>query len=106
MKVRQNMGKYGKRIFCGSFLIGALMLCGNLCFAGETTNVYVVNNVSPNYSSGYGYGSTMCTYHGGICTNGHYIMSSSRVTYSQPMWKRATLREKRLASSPELAGRI
>lgn len=98
------MGKCGKQILCGSLLIGALMLCGNLCFAGETTNVYVVNNVSPGYNSGYG--STMCTYNGGICTNGYYMMSSARVIYSQPMWKRQTLREKRLASSPELAGRI
>ena len=74
-----------------------MLSIGN-CLASENT-IYVINNNAPNYSSGYGYGGgTMCTRHGGICTNGYYAMSSGRVVYAPTQWKRQTLRERRLSS--------
>lgn len=44
--------------------------------AADTVNVYVVNNITNIPQS-----NIMCTEKGGICTNGHFIMSSSRANY-------------------------
>ena len=96
------MGNERKNCLICSVLVGTLMLFGELCFASENV-IYVINNNSPHYSSGgYGYnGGTMCTEHGGICANGLYTLSTSRVRYAPPQWKRPTIRERRLSEGKE-----
>ena len=76
-----------------SMVIGFSVLFGGMCFA--STNVYVINNVAPNYSNGAWSGGTMCTLNGGICTNGYYIMSTSTARYARRGWKRPTIRERK-----------
>ena len=92
-----NMGK--NRIYLS--LTVALMLFGGICFGSENT-IYIINNNAPHYSGGYGYGGgVMCTEHGGICAGGGYMMSTARVRYAVPRWKRPTIRERRLSEGKE-----
>lgn len=103
------MGKKVKNWFACVLSIGALIFGSNVCKASENV-IYVINNNSPNYSmsygGGYGYGygyggNVMCTDGGGICATGRYMMSTSRVRYVPPQWKRPTIRERRLTEGKE-----
>ena len=94
------MENKGKHTFTCALLTGALMLFGGICSASENV-IYIVNNNAPNYNNGGGYGAVMCTEHGGICASGRYIMSTSRVRYVPPQWKRPTIRERRLSEGKE-----
>ena len=94
-----KMGNIGKNWLVYSILIGAFMLFGEFCFGSENT-IYIINNNAPNYSSGYG-GGAVCTEHGGICVSGRYMLSTSRVRYAPPQWKRPTIRERRLSEGKE-----
>lgn len=82
-----------KKMLKSLVLTGVLLLSANVCSA-ETTNVYITNNIvqSPQQSS-----NIMCTLNGSICTNGYFMLSTGGMRYSEPQWKRQTLREKRLA---------
>ena len=81
-----------KKTMYGVLAIGILFTCG--CCYADTTNVYVINNIS---QTPYNQGSNiMCTNNGSICTNGYFMLSTRRTRYVQPQWKRQTLREKRL----------
>ena len=94
------MGKKVKNWFACAFSIGALIFGSSVCVASENV-IYVINNNSPVYSGyggGYGYnGNVICTDGGGICVSGRYIMSSARVRYVAPQWKKPTIRERRLS---------
>ena len=96
------MGKLRKNLFFKTLSVGALMLFGGLALASENT-IYIINNNAPNYASGGygGYNGVMCTEGGGICTNGRYMMVTSRTRYVAPQWKRPTIRERRLSQGKE-----
>ena len=87
-----KQGKMKKKLLSG-ILLTTILLISNICFA-ETTNVYVINNIS---QMPYSHGSNiMCTNNGSICTNGYFMLSTRGTRYVKPQWKRQTLREKRL----------
>ncbi len=96
-------GKMGNKVnlkIVYSSVVGALMLLQGFCFASEN-NITIINNVYPqNYSIGYG-GGVLCTEYGGICATGRYMMSTARVRYVPPQWKRQTIRERRLSEGLE-----
>ena len=99
------MGKRQKIWFIKALSVGVLMLFGGIVSASENT-IYVINNNAPTYNSGGGYGGNygggiMCTEHGGICATGRFMMSTSRVRYAPPQWKRPTIRERRLSEGKE-----
>ena len=95
------MGNNIRNLFAAILSAGAIVLFGGSCVAHENNNVIIINNnASPNYSSDYNYG-VMCTEHGGICASGRYMMSTSRVRYVAPQWKRQTIRERRLSEGVE-----
>ncbi len=76
-----------------SILTLTILSINNFCSA-ETTNVYVINNITqPSYNQG---SNIMCTNGGSICTNGYFMLSTRGTRYVQPQWKRQTLREKRI----------
>ena len=94
------MENKGMNQFIKSISIGVLMLFGGLCLASENT-IYVINNNAPNYASNGAYGGVVCTEHDGICATGRYILSTARVRYVAPQWKRPTIRERRLSEGKE-----
>ena len=85
-----------------SILLTALLLMFSTCICNAQTinNIYITNTIEK--SSGYQNSSNiMCTLNGRICTNGYFMMSTGGTTYSEPQWKRQTLREKRLSQKQE-----
>ena len=96
-----NMANKGKNWLVKTLSVGALMLFGGLALASENT-IYIINNNAPNYSSGGNYGGgVICTEHGGICATGRFLISTGRVRYAPPQWKRPTIRERRLSEGKE-----
>ena len=98
---RKNMENKGKNQVMKCFLIGALMLMGGISLASENA-IYVINNNAPDYSTGgFGFGGVMCTNYNGICTNGNYIMTSTRTRYSIPQWRKLSIRQRRIMEGKE-----